>query len=428
MKRRRILWLSHLVPYPPKGGALIRSHGLLRSVGSHHTVDLLALDQPGQMASYFSSGEAGLAEAGRVLAGYTRHCRFVRAPTGDGSDVGKAARALFWLASGRSYTMEWAFSRRFAREIEALVGAESYDLIHLDTISLNRYRSILPATVPIVLNHHNIESQMLERRARRSAHPLAAWLFTWEARRVRREEQKAARCCAAHLVCSELDRQRLLAIDDAARVEIVPNAVDVPEADEPALPARSEPTLLFVGGMSWYPNEDAVFHLLAEIWPVLRERHRDLRLEIVGRSPTSRIRGLVDRDPRVRLLGFVDDLEAIYRRATLFVCPIRDGGGTKLKILDAAARALPVVCYQAASEGIDFRDGVEARIASDVSEFVDSVSGLLHSPAEAASLGARARATVRRLYETESVGAHLAALYAELPSLVGKATVNECFE
>ena len=120
---------------------------------------------------------------------------------------------------------------------------------------------------------------------------------------------------------------------------VVPNGTDI-EYFTP----RSDPggtTLLFCGGLDWYPNVSAVRFLFDEIWPRLVYELTNVEIYIVGRNPPNWLRQLSLKDNRIHVIGFVEDPRPYFRKATAYVCPIKDGGGTRLKILDALAMGVP---------------------------------------------------------------------------------------
>ncbi len=165
----------------------------------------------------------------------------------------------------------------------------------------------------------------------------------------------------------------------------VPNGVEVP----PAVPARAaEPaTLLFVGNMGYPPNAEAARILVTEVLPIVqRAIGSSAKVMLVGDLGTGAATAELARAPRVTATGFVDDLDAYYRRASVVVAPIRVGGGTRIKLLEAFANGVPVVTTPAGSAGIDARDGVELLLGTTPAGLAECVIRVLTSPALARSL------------------------------------------
>jgi sugar transferase (PEP-CTERM/EpsH1 system associated) len=407
----RILWASHLIPYPPKSGVHLRSYNLLRGVGRQHEVDLVAFVQEPWLRIFYDSREAGLAECERRLR---EICRSVRFLTIDSlaRPGGRWRTALAGLLSPPCYTLRWLQTRAARRAFTEAGRNQRYDLGHFDTIGLAPYRSLLES-VPATLGHHNIESHMLLRRAENERSLLKRAYFAQEGRRVQRYEARVAERFAAHITCSDLDSERLHALAPDANAISIPNGVDT-DYFQPRGGESSTPSIIFVGSLNWYPNVEAVSFLLREIWPPLKQRLPELRLDIVGSAPPRGVLQLAAAQEGVTVHGFVEDVRPYLEAAALYVCPIRDGGGTKLKLLDAFAMRKCVVAHPIACEGINAVPGRQVEHAESAEDFVRSIIRLLQQPAERAAMGAAARELVVAHYSFARIGRRLADLFGEL--------------
>jgi glycosyltransferase involved in cell wall biosynthesis len=289
-------------------------------------------------------------------------------------------------------------------------------MVHFDTISLAPFRVYFPHT-PATLGHHNIESHMLLRRAENEPNRLKRWYFSREGDRVRAYERQNAQKFAAHIVCSELDRDRLLAVADGAKVAVVPNGVDI-EYFRPqvTLEGSRKRSIIIVGSLNWYPNVDAVLFLLREIWPTLKKRVPDLLLDVVGSAPPAAVLSSAAALDGVRIHGFVQDVRPLMEAATVYVCPIRDGGGTKLKVLDAFAMGKCVVAHPIACEGIAVTPGSDVLLAQSAHEFVEAIELALGTPLLRARLGEAARGLVAEHYSFPAIAERLADLFTAVAS------------
>jgi glycosyltransferase involved in cell wall biosynthesis len=395
-----ILWLSHLVPYPPRSGVAQRSYGLLAELCKRHTVTLLAFHQPTLMDSMSQSPDVELQAA---VAHLERLCSRVEvfAIPWERSAVHRYALAARSLLSSRPYTINWLTSARFSQALASERGRR-HDLVHFDTISLAIYRDSL-GDVPCVMNHHNIESQLLDRRARSSG-SFARRAYDWqEAVRLRRYERRTAGRFALHVTCSELDRQRFLTIAPDANCCVVPNGVDI-EYFAPRPRSVPEPTFVFCGTLGWGPNRLAAERIAKEIWPALAHEWPQSRLFLVGAQPPEIARALAARDERFVVTGFVDDVRPYIAAASFFLCPIREGGGTKLKILNAMSMAAVVVADRVACEGIRAEPEREVLLAASAPDYVAAVRRLLADPARHRQIGAAAHRRVATEYSYEVIG------------------------
>jgi len=203
-------------------------------------------------------------------------------------------------------------------------------------------------------------------------------------------------------VCSHDDREFVVNAFSHGGVRVVPNAVRLPTATPPKPPADMS-TLLFVGLMGYFPNEDAAVWLCREILAVLRQRSaRPLRVVLAGKRPGPAVLDLA-RDPDVAVLGEVEDLSPFYRDADIVAVPIRAGGGTRIKILEAMGYRRPVVSTTMGAEGFELTDGVEIKLADSALEFASACLALLDDPATARAIVDRAHSWLLKRHTPEVV-------------------------
>lgn len=397
-----VLWLAHAVPYPPKAGFLSRSYHLLRELARRQEVDLVAFVQEPWVRTLFPSLETGLDESRRALGEFCRTVAFVPIDRLVGR-WGKQRTALRALLGGSTYTASWLVSPGGRAVVRKAVETSRCDVVHFDHIGLAPYRP-LSNGIPATLTHHNIESHMMLRRSDNTRNPLARGYFRHEGQKLRSYERRVADRFATHITCSELDAQRFREIVPKANIVVVPNGVD----GEYFAPAGCEVrpnSVVFVGTMNWYPNVHAVAYLLREVWPGLKARVPGATLDIAGSNPPDSIIQLARSLPDVTVHGYLPDVRPLIDSAAVFACPIQDGGGTKLKILDAFAMRKCVVAHPIACEGIDVAPGSNVVLASSPEEFIGAISSLLSDGDRRTALGRAARELVESRYSYREFGA-----------------------
>ena len=402
----RYLWIAHAIPYPPKAGLLLRSYNLLRELARRQTVDLVAFVQEEWVRTLFPSLKEGLKESRCALEAFCGRVTFVpidslRRPWG------KQLTALHSLLSGSSYTTSWLDGPSGRRAIAAELAANSYDLVHFDTVGLAPYRSLTAA--PASLMHHNIESHMLLRRADNATNFFARHYFRQEGRKLQSIERRTAPQFEVHITCSELDSERFRQIVPDATVVTVPNGVDCDYFVSSQRPPRPQ-SLIFVGSLNWYPNVDAMRFFLKDVWPGLKERLPGVTLDIVGSKPPESLVRLARSLPDVIVHGHVPDVRPLLDSAAVFVCPIRDGGGTRLKLLDAFAMMKCVVAHPIACEGIDVTADRDVVYATTPGDFIAAIAAVLVDDDRRRAIGHAARRLVEQCYSFRSIGAQFAAL------------------
>ncbi|MFN0160331.1 MAG: glycosyltransferase family 4 protein [Burkholderiales bacterium] len=208
-------------------------------------------------------------------------------------------------------------------------------------------------------------------------------------------EARAIRVACKVMVCSELDRRSLQRMFATRKVAVLENAITLPKAPAPSESAR---TLLFVGSYEYPPNRLAAEFMLDSVWPLIRAAEPDARLILAGPNP-ERIRHHGTAPDGVSIPGFVDDLDSLYASAAVVVCPIRSGGGTRIKLIEAAGYGKPIVSTIIGAEGLEFADGTEILLRDAPADFAAACVALLRDPPKAQLLGARARTTALRRFD-----------------------------
>jgi glycosyltransferase involved in cell wall biosynthesis len=407
----KILWLSHFLFYPPHGGASQRSYNLCVQLAKYHEVMALALVDTARTPELFQNWEAQVRAAEVDLAANSVKLRVV--PRSAGVPFArKVVTELTAIASGVSFDEAFYRSPRLAAELRRLVEDFAPDVIHCDTVGLSTYLD--DVAVPYTLTHHNVESHMMSRRAERADSAWERLLFCRESEKLAQREKIAGNRAAANFVCSALDGKRLSDLGVHAPTFVIPNGVDTtyfrPDPSIEAEPGR----LIFVGGMTWYPNRDAMTFFAREVWPRLVAKNGRLTFDLIGRSAPVECQELARQDNRFRVHGFVEDVRPYLNRAEIFVCPIRDGGGTKLKVIDAMAMGKAIVAHPTACEGIDLVDGVNVMLADEPESFAERILALLGDPARRENMAGAAREQAVENFDYNAIGHHLAERYAAL--------------
>jgi len=284
------------------------------------------------------------------------------------------------------------------RALEKILSAHNYDLVFAHRVAVAAALVRLGSRSPrFVVDFDDLEHVKFSRRPSSERTP-GAWIgrmWTWTF--ALRAERLAAGRAAISLVCSEADRRRLLKLSPDARIAVVANS-----ADPNVLPSEAdEPIALFVGAAHYEPNSDGVRWLVARVWPRIRARMPSARLVIVGVG--SRELGIEDESLGIRALGFQKDLAQVYGQAAIALAPIHGGGGTRIKIIEAAMHALPVVSTTIGAEGLDFVHDAEIVIADDAAAFAEACLMLLGQPKKRREIGLAARVKALQEYSPRAI-------------------------
>lgn len=400
----RILWLGHFVPWPLRGGSLLRSYHLLAEASRAGEVSFLGFRQ-----SDLHPTPESLEEARLALGAICTRVRILAIPAEKGAFFRQ--RLVLQGLRGRAYDEAWLSSGEMRRALVEEIETFRPNVIHVDTIGLAPYLSLVPQ-VPAVLNHHNIESQMMARRAERSSNVVSRAVLRRQSNLLEALERRWVLQARRNIVVSELDGERLAATVRGAIVDVVPNGVDVDYFKSERIRSVIRPrSMVFAGGLNWYPNRSAMRWFLAEVFPLIRDRYPDATMTIIGRNGSAGTEGILGSVSGVVFPGEVPDIRPIVSRSAVYVCPMLEGGGTRLKILDALAQGIPLVASRLAVEGIPARNGHEALLADDARPFADAVCSLFDDPATGERLAQCGRALVESCFSWGVIGARLRAAY-----------------
>jgi glycosyltransferase involved in cell wall biosynthesis len=338
-ERPSLLFLSQTLPYPPDSGVAIRTYHLLRILSSVFDVTALC----------FFRRKGGLAPESPAPA-LERLRQFARVEAfrvpQEHSAVSLAWNHLRSVSLNRVYSTFTYQSRPFTRRLRELIATRRFDVVHVDSIVLSKYLPML-AHLPVVCGHHNVESALLQRRAMAQTGWRRAYL-SHQAGLMQREERRWFGAAALNVAVSEADREQIETMAPGARCTVVPNGVDTTRF-QPA-PGRGD-GMVFVGEIGWFPNHDALRFFCEEILPRVRAAGQRAPVRWVGRAPDEARREYRARYG-VELTGYVPDIRPLVHDAACYVVPLRVGGGTRLKILDAWAMGKAVVSTSIGCEGL----------------------------------------------------------------------------
>jgi glycosyltransferase involved in cell wall biosynthesis len=403
MARPRLLFLCQTLPYPPDGGVNIRTYHVLRMLARQFEIDALCFYRQSERVNR-EAVDAGL-EGLRPFAHV--HAFPIPQELHRGRLLWDHARSV---ARRRAYTMYAYESSAFRACVRQLLATRRYALAHVDSLDLVTYLPMLQE-LPVVCAHHNIESLLLRRRARGERSLLRRAYIALQAELLARVERDWWPRVALNVVVSEADGRQLRSRAPAAPMVVVPNGVDV-SAFRPA-PGR-EKGLVFVGGANWFPNSDALEYFCREILPHIRRRLGErVPVRWVGRCTDGDVAHYRDRYG-VELTGYVDDVRPFVRDAACYIAPLRVGGGTRLKILDAWAMGKAVVSTSVGSEGLHVANRTNILTCDRPEEFAEGVMTVLTDKDLRTRLGQNARATAERYYSWEVISGPMLRAYEQV--------------
>jgi len=402
---RKLLFLCQNLPYPPDNGVKTRSFNILRQLSKTFEITALCFARQKGSASTLS-----VHRRVEELGGY--------GPVEAFQIPQEESKARFAWDHIRSILRRQVYTRyvydsgAFSDALEAHLNRSQFDLVHADSLDLAAYFHRLNA--PIACTHPDAQSLLLTRRAAHEKSHYARWYVRHQASLMRVEEEYWCPRVSLNVVVSEEDRLALDTIAPGSSWYVAPNGVDT-ETFSPLTSAdlRGEGnTILFVGGATWFPNLDGMEYFAGSILPRIRRRCPKAECVWVGRIG-DRIANRF-RELGVRPMGYVDDVRPFLRTAACVVVPLRVGGGTRVKILDAWAMGKSIVSTAIGCEGLLARNGENLFVRDDPVEFAESVAMLLADPDLRLRIGQAARQTAVDCYSWETIGQGLRQAYLDL--------------
>jgi len=401
-----ILFLAPRLPVPADTGGQIRTLNILRQMSRFADIHL---------ASFSFDPEDALHVDG-LYPGIVGHTLVPLA------EPGLLKKVVAVALDRRPFAMGKYIARAMTEQLQQLRQRWDFDAVHVDHLHMAHYQALFPDKT-CALDEHNIEHKILERCVPVEPNVAKRLAFRWEARKMRRYEAALAKRFDACLTVSEEDGRELTAmVDGQCSVHVIPNGVDTRYFDAESLDgdAAPEEALVFTGSMDWLPNVDAVQFFCRDVLPRVRQARPRVRFYVVGTNPPAEITAIGRRDPRVVVTGRVDDVRPYVRNAAVFVVPIRVGGGTRLKILEAMAMQKAVVSTTLGAEGIRHTAGENIVIADEPAAFANQVIALLDRPQQARELGRKGRRLVLDAYDWDIIGRQLESLWREPISSPGQ--------
>ena len=387
----RLLFLTPQYPYPPHKGTTLRNYHVIAGLAARHTIDLLS----------FSEAPPGPSPLDRLC----RRIAMVRS-----RPRSNYRRAIDTLLSPWPDMGLRLWSPEYARQLQTWLADGEYDVLQIEGIELARYGlSLAPTGTPlIVFDDHNAE-YLLQQRIAQIEIEARGWnagalYSSLQARKLRGFERRICRRTDRVVAVSEADAAAIRQLDPALKVQVVPNGVDTlfnrRESIEPIdLPPHA---LVFTGTMDFRPNVDAALWFAHEVLPLVRQTLPDAHFVIVGQHPHARLNGL-RADPSIVITGAVEDTRPYIAAAAVYVIPLRMGGGTRLKLLEAMAMAAPIVSTTLGAEGFPIEHGRELLLADNPGSFARSIVDLIQYPERGQALGRVARSFVVERYDWQQI-------------------------
>ena len=374
----KVLFVCPFVPWPLENGGKIRTFHLIKQASSHAEVHLRVVKEPAQAS-----------DAEEALRPWCESLRFF--------DRGRPDAWRRWM---RPKLERWFHSPELIKDVRRDLTENEFHVVHLDELLLARI--VPPARkVPVIQHHHKLDTVLYDTLSEGDG--FRRHFDLWKLRRLEAESTRRYR---HHLLCSQEDAEVLRSRHGALDCAVVPSGFDPDHFHRPLDHSRRDPErLLFLGSMNYGPNVDATTSFVREALPKIRAKHPDVVFDIVGGEPVEEVLALAS--DKIHVTGRVPDVRPYLEKATMMVVPLRIGGGTRLKIVEALAMETPVVSTRIGAEGLGLVEGQHLLTGEGPGDLADPILTLLADPARAQSMGKKGGTFVRERFSWHALGEEL---------------------
>jgi len=395
----KILVLDEEFPFPLNTGKRIRSFNLISRLAVSHDVYYLAY------GNELSDGYKALKNAGMN-------------PIAVNHEIQKKAGFTFYfklfknLFSSDPYIVSSHYSNTFLETLKSILRDINPDILLAEWTPYAKYLAAVDSVKKIIVTH-NIEHRIWERYYKNENNFIKKWYIYLQWRKLLNFERKMLFYTDGLTAVTTLEMNEFQELNERLPIEVIDNGVDLNyfKADSNICPP--DHSLVFTGSMDWRPNQDSIRYFMTDIHPVLLRQCPDYRITIVGRNPPPDILKYNDLDA-VSVTGTVDDVRPYISGAQVYIVPLRIGGGSRLKILEAMAMGKPVVSTSIGAEGLAVTPDTDILLADDPESITAKILSLFADPALRHRVGLAGRDLVERRYGWDSLSRKLEAFISRI--------------
>ncbi len=391
--------LTPYLPYPPVSGGRTRTYELVKRLRADYQITLVCFGRPEEQAF--------------DLTPLRDLCELIVVDRE--SSPGAIRAALLSLTSLRPIIMRLYSTPTMRATLAKLLREHSYAAVHVESFYM--LRNLPPGTnaqVPVLLSEPSIEFNAWAYFSRVATPVYQRPALIIEAFKMRQFEPRSWRTVAAVGVTSQPEATAVTRAAPDIKPILIPNGVD-PDYFHPLDLPRDPDGAVYMGDYKYFPNVEAVRYFIRDIMPLIRAERPGFTLTLLGKDPPADFRTLgADPQSGLHVTGLVDDTRPYLCRGSVFICPQRSGGGTRLKLLESLACGCRIVTTSIGCEGLGATNGDQMLIADTPRAFADQVLRLLADPVQAETIGQRARAWVVANHSWDRSAALLRETYRRL--------------
>lgn len=392
----KILMLTPYLPYPLFSGGQIRTYNLLKNLADKHDITLFSFIREDLERQYIPELE--------------KYCSkvnvFKRRPAWNWRNILTAGFSPFPFVMIATY-LSFKVRKAIAQELKQ----SKYGLIHAEPFYM---MPNIPANkIPVLLVEQTIEYLVYKKYVDDFRFKFLKPFMYFDVQKLRFWEEYFWKQASSLVAMSQEDKQIMEKAAPGKSVDVVANGVDIDLFTKTKNELPTNPTVLFVGNFKWLPNKDAAKFLTYKIWPLIKKEVKNARLWIVGKNPTDDILKLAN-EKDVIVEGNIEDIREAFGQASVLLAPIRNGRGTKYKVLEAMAAKLPVVCTHLAVEGLEAESNRDILVADSAQDLANLSIKILKNPQLGKQIAVSASAVIKNKYNWKMIANNLDEIYQKL--------------
>lgn len=398
-----ILFVTNEIPYFTGGGMPIRDFNLIKNLSGIHQFTVVCFEDRdlGSMVKKLTALEKIIVKV-VLVKGIDEHLNKWTA----------RLQTIEHIFHPKSWHVRVFSSKAMKKQVKSLINARKYDIVHVNHVEMGQLLQLVTHSKRVL--GIEVVTPKLERLLNIQTGILTRIANYVEWKKFKHYEKAIYGKMDLYTMASEIEENRVREISPEAKVVVIPNGVDTAffRSSYDCWHGEQEKRILFIGTMSYEPNEDAVLYFYEKIWPTLKYEIPSLKWWIVGRNPTIAMKAITSVD--IEVMGEVESIQPYMESSTIMIVPLRCGGGTRLKILEAMAAGLPVVSTTIGAEGLNINDGENILLADSPEGFTDAITRILSDVTLMQSVRTKARQLVENQYDWSIISKKLDQAYQNL--------------
>lgn len=310
---------------------------------------------------------------------------------------------LLNILSYTPYNMSKYYDERVNVLIDDIIGKQHVDVIYIDHLHMAIYGEYIKAKYPqilLLLRQHNVETTIMERFYKNQTNLIVKAYSYLQYIKLKKYESKIARFFDLLLMLTDDDKERMMQMCNNINIRTISAGVDI-DRYYPNNTCLEENSIVFLGAMNWLPNEDGVMWFVEEVFNKIIEKEPSVKFYIVGKNPSEKIKMLQNNN--IIVTGFVEDDREYIEKASVFIVPLRIGGGMRIKILNAMSMGKCIISTSIGAEGIDVINKKEIFIEDEVDELANRILYAIKNKENNINIGVNARKKTIQKYSWEAI-------------------------